>query len=67
METNREALRRLAREARIEIAKQPAWMRTPPREPISRRQSGELSVAGPNIDIPSRSEESSAKTHEEHG
>jgi hypothetical protein len=38
VETNREALRRLGRQARIEIANQPAWMRTPPREPISRRQ-----------------------------
>lgn len=40
METNREALRRLGEEAREDIAKQPSWMRTPPREPVIWRERG---------------------------
>lgn len=40
METNREALQRLAEQAREDIAKLPSWMRTPPREPVIWKERG---------------------------
>jgi hypothetical protein len=34
VESNKDALRRLGEQARDDIAKLPAWMRNPPREPV---------------------------------
>lgn len=59
METNRQALRRLAEEAREDIAKQPSWMRTPPREPVIWKERGQKSVG--ERDDGSKSGESSVR------
>jgi hypothetical protein len=40
VESNKDALRRLGEQARDDIAKLPAWMRNPPREPVIWKERG---------------------------
>lgn len=46
MESNKDALRRLGEEARDDIAKLPAWMRNPPREPVIWKERAEKEDSG---------------------
>lgn len=60
MESNREAFRRMAREAREDMKTRPEWMRTPPSEPtawnatVKRADRTDISEAGPSLNGPLR-------------